>query len=117
MRRVARLGDGWLASGYNTTPDAFRERTGALPELPNGIATMWLHITDAPERTIADVLAPMLRRPADAVRELALPIGTPEQCAEAISAYVRAGAQRIFLWPLADEARQLESVVPLVESP
>ena len=63
----------------------------------------------------------MLGRPADAVRELRLPIGTPEQCAEAISAYARAGAQRIFLWPLADEARQLErfaeSVLPLVESP
>ena len=121
MRRVARLGDGWLASGYNTTPDAFRERTSALPELPNGIATMWLDITETPERTIADVLAPMLRRPAEAVRELRLPIGTPEQCAEAISAYARAGAQRIFLWPLADEARQLErfagSVVPLVEEP
>ena len=121
MRRVARLGDGWLASGYNTTPDAFRERTGALPELPNGIATMWLHITDTPERTIADVLAPMLKRSPDAVRELALPVGPPERCAEVISAYARAGAERIFVWPLTDEARQIErfaeSVLPLVESP
>ena len=118
LRRVGRLGDGWLASGYNTTPDAFRERLAALPALPNGIATMWLHITDTPERTFTDILAPLLRRPAEALRELGLPIGTPEQCAERISAYAEAGAQRIFLWPLADEARQLErfaeTVLPLV---
>ena len=118
LRRVARLGDGWLASGYNTTPDAFRERLGALPGLPNGIATMWLHITDTPERTFTEILAPLLRRPAEDLRELGLPIGTPEQCAERISAYAQAGAQRIFLWPLADEARQLErfaeTVLPLV---
>jgi len=120
LRRVARLGDGWLASGYNTTPDAFRERLGELPSLPNGIATMWLHITDTPERTLTDVLVPLLKRPAEAIRSLGLPIGTPEQCAERISAYAEAGAQRIFLWPLADEARQVErfreSVLPLVGS-
>jgi alkanesulfonate monooxygenase SsuD/methylene tetrahydromethanopterin reductase-like flavin-dependent oxidoreductase (luciferase family) len=120
LRRVVRLGDGWLASGYNTTPDAFRERLGELPSLPNAIATMWLHITDTPERTLTDVLVPLLKRPADAIRALGLPIGTPEQCAERISAYAEAGAQRIFLWPLADEARQIElfreSVLPLAGS-
>jgi alkanesulfonate monooxygenase SsuD/methylene tetrahydromethanopterin reductase-like flavin-dependent oxidoreductase (luciferase family) len=29
LRRVARLADGWLASGYNTTPEAFAEASGA----------------------------------------------------------------------------------------
>ena len=28
LRRVARLGDGWLASAYNTTPEALRGREG-----------------------------------------------------------------------------------------
>ena len=122
LRRVARLGDGWLASGYNTTPDAFRQGVAALPEgLPNAIATMWLYVSDKrgdADRVLADVLAPMLNRPVEALRDLALPIGSPEQCAERIAAYAEAGAERVFVWPLADGLRQLEAfrekVVPLV---
>jgi alkanesulfonate monooxygenase SsuD/methylene tetrahydromethanopterin reductase-like flavin-dependent oxidoreductase (luciferase family) len=122
MRRVARLGDGWLASGYNTTPQAFRKGVAALPEgFPNAIATMWLYVTDSAadaERMLADVLAPMLRRPVEALRDLALPIGSTDQCAERIAAYAEAGAEHIFVWPLADELDQLaafrEQVVPLV---
>src|SRR6476661_844921 len=30
LRRVARLGDGWLASAYNTTPDGFKDAKQAL---------------------------------------------------------------------------------------
>jgi alkanesulfonate monooxygenase SsuD/methylene tetrahydromethanopterin reductase-like flavin-dependent oxidoreductase (luciferase family) len=134
LRRVARLGDGWLASGYNTTPAQFGEGRAALSEqlgragrsataFPNGIATMWLYVTDArrdADRMLTDVLAPLLGRPVDAIRELALPIGSAERCAERISAYAEAGAERVFVWPLADELRQLEvfreEVVPLVAS-
>jgi alkanesulfonate monooxygenase SsuD/methylene tetrahydromethanopterin reductase-like flavin-dependent oxidoreductase (luciferase family) len=82
LRRVARLGDGWLASAYNTTPDRFREAMGRLAEelrrvgkapesFPTAIATTWLHITEdkgEAERTLSDVLAPMLHRPAEALR-------------------------------------------------
>jgi alkanesulfonate monooxygenase SsuD/methylene tetrahydromethanopterin reductase-like flavin-dependent oxidoreductase (luciferase family) len=132
LRRVARLGDGWLASGYNTTPTGFRasvdrlrdelEATGAgRGAFPNAIATMWLYVTETrrdAERMLAEVLAPMLNRPIEALRDLALPIGSAERCAERISAYQDAGAQRIFVWPLADPLRQLErfrrDVVPLV---
>jgi alkanesulfonate monooxygenase SsuD/methylene tetrahydromethanopterin reductase-like flavin-dependent oxidoreductase (luciferase family) len=122
LRRVARLGDGWLASGYNTTPDAFRQGVADLPEaFPNAIATMWLYVTDKrreADRMLGEVLAPMLDRPVEALRELALPVGSPEQCAERLRAYAEAGAERVFVWPLADELRQLEAfrekVVPLV---
>jgi alkanesulfonate monooxygenase SsuD/methylene tetrahydromethanopterin reductase-like flavin-dependent oxidoreductase (luciferase family) len=48
-----------------------------------------------------------------------LPIGSAEECAAKLSAYARAGAQRVFLWPLADEREQLEvfseRVVPLLD--
>jgi alkanesulfonate monooxygenase SsuD/methylene tetrahydromethanopterin reductase-like flavin-dependent oxidoreductase (luciferase family) len=60
----------------------------------------------------------MLNRPLEDLRELALPIGSAEQCAERMSAYADAGARRVFVWPLADEVRQLElfreRVIPLV---
>jgi alkanesulfonate monooxygenase SsuD/methylene tetrahydromethanopterin reductase-like flavin-dependent oxidoreductase (luciferase family) len=122
LRRVARLGDGWLASGYNTTPSRFRDSVAFLPhDLPNGIATMWLYVTEkrhVADRVLEDVLAPLLGRPVEALRDLALPIGSAGQCAERIVAYRDAGAERVFVWPLGDELRQLElfreAVAPLV---
>jgi alkanesulfonate monooxygenase SsuD/methylene tetrahydromethanopterin reductase-like flavin-dependent oxidoreductase (luciferase family) len=122
LRRVARLGDGWLASAYNTTPDRFRDgldrlgeelrRLGRAPErFPSAIATTWLHVTEdtgAAERTLTEVLAPMLHRPAEALRAAPLLIGPAELCAERLAAYVAAGARRIFVWPLGDEVAQLE---------
>ncbi len=116
LRRVARLADGWLASGYNTTPELFARawsdvqaelvaRGRDVARFPNGIATMWCYVTEDRGRAdamLADVLAPLLDRPVERLREL-LPIGPAEECAMKLLAYEQAGAQRIFLWPLADE--------------
>ena len=128
LRRVAELGDGWLASAYNSTPATFRHGLDRLEEcgrpaadFPNALATTWLHVTDRPhavDHVFADVLAPVLNRPADDLRTRGLPIGSAEQCAERIAAYAEAGAQRIFLWPLGDEIEQLQAfrtqVMPLL---
>jgi alkanesulfonate monooxygenase SsuD/methylene tetrahydromethanopterin reductase-like flavin-dependent oxidoreductase (luciferase family) len=132
LRRVARLGDGWLASGYNTTPERFRAgadflagelpAAGKTPEsFPNGIATMWLHVTDSrreADRILTDVLGPMLGRAPEAMRDLVLPVGAPELCAERLEAYSTAGARAVFLWPVTEELHQLtrfrEDVVPLL---
>jgi alkanesulfonate monooxygenase SsuD/methylene tetrahydromethanopterin reductase-like flavin-dependent oxidoreductase (luciferase family) len=132
LRRVARLADGWLASGYNTTPELFAQAwldvQAAVAangrdstQFPNGIATMWCYITeDKPraETMLSDVLAPMLNRPVEQLRAL-LPIGPAEDSAEKLQAYARAGAQHVFLWPLRDERAQLavfrERVTPLLD--
>ena len=81
---------------------------------------MWCYVTEDRARAdamLADVLAPMLNRPVEQLRAI-LPIGSAEECAETLLAYARAGAQRVFLWPLADERAQLEvfseRVVPLL---
>jgi alkanesulfonate monooxygenase SsuD/methylene tetrahydromethanopterin reductase-like flavin-dependent oxidoreductase (luciferase family) len=123
LRRVARLGDGWIASGYNTTPERFGAGAAALPGLPNAIATMWLYVTESRReetRVLEQVLAPAIGRTVDELRALALPIGPAERCAERLAAYARAGAERVFVWPLDDELRQLElfreSVAPLVDT-
>jgi alkanesulfonate monooxygenase SsuD/methylene tetrahydromethanopterin reductase-like flavin-dependent oxidoreductase (luciferase family) len=122
LRRVARLGDGWLASAYNTSPDRFGEaldrlaeelrRVGRAPEtFPSAIATTWLHVTEdegEAERTLSEVLAPMLHRPVEALRSAPLLVGPAEVCAERLAAFVAAGARRIFVWPLGDEVAQLE---------
>jgi alkanesulfonate monooxygenase SsuD/methylene tetrahydromethanopterin reductase-like flavin-dependent oxidoreductase (luciferase family) len=104
MRRVARLGDGWLASAYNTTPAAFA--AARPPRLPNALATMWLHVTESPTEAqrVSDDLRALLNR-----RELPqLLIGSAERCAERVAAYAAAGCERIFVWPLHDELRQIE---------
>ena len=125
LRRVARLGDGWLASGYNTTPSRFRDARAALPDgLPNAIATMWLYVTESAreaERIVDDVLVSLLGRPAEAIRDLSLPVGSAEDCAERIRAFADAGAERVFVWPIGDDLRQIElfaeRVVPLAAAP
>jgi probable F420-dependent oxidoreductase len=130
LRRTARLGDGWLASAYNTTPEAFavaRRRLGEhlgavgkdLDRFPNAIATMFFYVTEdraTAERIIKDVLSPMLNRPEEELRRRLL-VGPAQECAEKLAAYQAAGARRIFLWPVEDELHQLtmfwERVMPL----
>jgi alkanesulfonate monooxygenase SsuD/methylene tetrahydromethanopterin reductase-like flavin-dependent oxidoreductase (luciferase family) len=119
LRRVARLADGWLASGYNTTPERFaaaRKRLHALrmeagaDDLPNGIATCWFYVSsdeDDADRVRAEMAA-VLNRPEDDLRTQ-LPIGTPEQCAALCRAYAAAGAGHLFLWPVRDPTAQLEA--------
>ena len=56
MPGVARVGDGWLASAYNTTPEAFTAAMEVLSgelegqerpsgDFPNALVTMWTWIT------------------------------------------------------------------------
>jgi alkanesulfonate monooxygenase SsuD/methylene tetrahydromethanopterin reductase-like flavin-dependent oxidoreductase (luciferase family) len=133
LRRVARLGDGWLASAYNTTPDEFAAALAKLRDqlkmvgkdpasFPNMLATMFMYITEKnaeTERVLAETLKALLNRPVDQLRERLL-VGSPEVCAEKLTAYKAAGVQRIFIWPIKDEIEQLrifkEKVASLIGS-
>ena len=133
LRRVARLGDGWLASAYNTTPEGFGAAKQSLSEqlqahgkdpdrFRNALATMWTWITEDArdaDRVLREVLAPLLRRDPDALRDQ-LCIGPAEKCAELLSRYAQAGCERVHLWPLGDEPRQIElaatAVLPAVKA-
>jgi len=127
LRRVARLADGWLASAYNTTPERFasaREQLGvelrrhhrSADRFPNAVATMWTWVTEDRadrDRVMHDVLGPLLKRDPDELGEQ-LCVGSAESCAELLSRYSSAGCERVYLWPLGDEARQLERVATQV---
>jgi alkanesulfonate monooxygenase SsuD/methylene tetrahydromethanopterin reductase-like flavin-dependent oxidoreductase (luciferase family) len=133
LRRVARLGDGWLASAYNTSPEAFKAAKESLSDqlrvrgrhpdrFPNALATMWTWITeDAREadRVLQEGLAPLLKRDADGLRDR-LCIGPAAKCAELLSRYAKAGCERVYLWPLGDEPQQIElaatAVLPAIEA-
>jgi alkanesulfonate monooxygenase SsuD/methylene tetrahydromethanopterin reductase-like flavin-dependent oxidoreductase (luciferase family) len=127
LARVARAGDGWLASAYNTTPERYSDARAALEHalkqggraadgFPNALATMWTWVSkDRAEgdRMLTDVLAPLLRRDPDELRAQVC-VGPPGHCAELLSRYADAGCERVYLWPLGDEARQLELVAEAV---
>ena len=71
---------------------------------------MWCYITDdraEAERILQERVVPTVHRPEEMLRER-LPIGPPELFAEKLSAFARAGVQRVFIWPVADERNQLE---------
>jgi alkanesulfonate monooxygenase SsuD/methylene tetrahydromethanopterin reductase-like flavin-dependent oxidoreductase (luciferase family) len=132
LRRVARLGDGWLASAYNTMPDQFAVALAKLgnqlkvfgkdpASFPNSLATMFMYITEdkfKSERLLSETLAAALHRPVDQLRERLL-VGAPEVCAEKLAAYKAAGVERVFVWPINDEIEQLrifqQRVAPSVD--
>ena len=131
LRRALRLGDGWLASAYNTTPERFdvgwnrvqrslqdtgRDHTG----FENGLATMWFHIDDRRASNVLEsVLAPAMHRPVEELRER-LPFGSADAVADKLNSFFAAGVQRVFVWPIADELEQLkrfaEEVIPRLDA-
>jgi alkanesulfonate monooxygenase SsuD/methylene tetrahydromethanopterin reductase-like flavin-dependent oxidoreductase (luciferase family) len=123
LARVARGGDGWLASAYNTTPERFADARAGLARaleargreaagFPNALATMWTWVAKdeaEADHVLADILAPMLRRDPEELRAQVC-VGVAEHCAQLLSRYAEAGCGRVFVWPLGDEPRQLELV-------
>jgi alkanesulfonate monooxygenase SsuD/methylene tetrahydromethanopterin reductase-like flavin-dependent oxidoreductase (luciferase family) len=132
LRRVARLGDGWLASAYNTTPERFAAGRDLLEgelagrgrprEFPNALVTMWTWVSKDPaetDRVLAEVLGPLLKRDHEELRGQ-LCVGSPEQCAELLFRYAEAGCRRVHFWPLGEERAQVEriatGVLPRIEA-
>jgi len=66
---------------------------------------------------VRERLMPAVNRPEDVLRER-LPVGPAGAFAEKLHAFRESGVQLVLVWPVADEARQLElfceRVVPLV---
>jgi probable F420-dependent oxidoreductase len=129
LRRVARLGDGWLASAYHVTPTSFADALARLHQslhqvgrekagFPHALGSMFFYVTEdrrQAEELLVEVLSPTLNRPVEQLLER-LPIGTAAECAEKLHKLQAAGVQRVFLWPIADEVSQLarfhEQVLP-----
>jgi alkanesulfonate monooxygenase SsuD/methylene tetrahydromethanopterin reductase-like flavin-dependent oxidoreductase (luciferase family) len=120
LAAMAAVADGWFASAYNATPDQFAAARARLDahiraagrepsEFSDAVATMWCYVTDSStkaEQMLNDVLAPTLNRAPETLGDL--PVGSPQQCAEAVAAYAEAGAREVLLWPLRDSLEQLE---------
>src|SRR5947209_2983321 len=129
LRRVARLGDGWLASAYHVTPTSFADALARLHQslqqigrestsFPHALGSMFYYVTEdrrLAEELLVEVVSPTLGRPVELLRERLL-IGTPAECAEKLVKLKAAGVRKVFLWPVQDEAAQLarfhEQVLP-----
>jgi alkanesulfonate monooxygenase SsuD/methylene tetrahydromethanopterin reductase-like flavin-dependent oxidoreductase (luciferase family) len=123
LRRTARIGDGWLASAYNTTPERFGDGLRRLNTLleshgrsaavfPNAISSMFCYFTEdavEAESVLSQQVAPALGRSPEELRDRIL-VGSPEVAVQRLSAYRDAGAQLVFLWPVRDEIRQIELI-------
>jgi alkanesulfonate monooxygenase SsuD/methylene tetrahydromethanopterin reductase-like flavin-dependent oxidoreductase (luciferase family) len=119
MRRVARYGDGWLASAYHSTPGEFAAALGLVTDelarlgrtvenFGHALVTMWTWITDDPrdaERRL-EVLSVTLGRSPDSLRDRVC-VGSAEKCAALLREYAAHGCRRVHFWPLGDEPGQL----------
>ena len=128
LRRAVRLGDGWLASAYNITPDEFGQRWSRVQEMlaeagrtpadfANGVATMWFHIDDRhADDVLAERLLPVIRRPIEDLRDR-LAFGSAQAVLDKIGAFRDAGVQRMFVWPVGDDIAQLQRFSAEVVAP
>ena len=127
MRRVARLGDGWLASAYNITPAGFAAAGALLREelaaadrtaegFPHALVTMWAWITEdraEADQVLTHRLAPLLKRDPGTLRGRVC-VGPAGMCAELLSGFAGAGCNRVHFWPLGAERRQIELIASKV---
>lgn len=121
LRRVVRLGEGWLASAFHASVADFtvaRQRLddatdrAGRPRLPCAVATMWTYVTDddaEAERLVRELLAPALGREPEHLRPR-ICVGSPGRCVDLLNQYRDAGCDRAYLWPIADEVEQLHRI-------
>jgi alkanesulfonate monooxygenase SsuD/methylene tetrahydromethanopterin reductase-like flavin-dependent oxidoreductase (luciferase family) len=121
LKRVAKYGDGWMASAYNITPDKFKVKWKILlsyrqalgkdiQSFDNSVMSMFGYIDNdrnRAHRMAKDVLSPALGRPTEELESLLL-FGSPDHCLEKIRALSEAGVKRIHFWPVSDYLEQIE---------
>ena len=121
LRRVAKYGDGWIASAYNITPDKFKEKWKTLlsyrkdigkdtSQFDNSVVSMFGYIDNNREKInniISNVLSPALGRPADELKNLLL-FGSVDECIKKIKAFIEAGVNSIHFWPVNNYIEQIE---------
>jgi len=121
LRKVAKYGDGWMASAYNITPAKFREKWKSLlnyrremkkdvEQFENSLMTMFGYIDNDKETVqsmVKNMLSPALGRPADELNNLLL-FGSSDECIKKISLLYESGVKRIHFWPINNYLQQIE---------
>lgn len=121
LKKVAKYGDGWMASAYNITPDTFKARWKLLlayrrtlgkdvNSFQNSVVTMFGYISrdeEKAKRILREVLSPVLGKSPDEL-EGPLLFGNVSQCVSKLRKLFDAGVQSVHFWPVMDHEDQLE---------
>jgi len=121
IQRVARLGDGWVASAWQSTPEEFHTALGALnaaltalgkdPEtFPNAVNTMFMFIDQDGDRA-RQVAAPIIERTIRGsfnVNDGHYLVGDYRECKALLGRWLKAGAKQVCVWPVVDPVQQIK---------
>ena len=130
MRRVARIGDGWIASGWHNTPHEYaqarqildRELTaqGKNPAtFPTSADTIYAY-TDKSDKRAIETAEPIIRHTTNAFENTTghYIVGDHQRCRELLGMWKEQGLSHVALWPAADPVDQIhrfgEHVIPYV---
>ena len=119
MRRVARLGDGWVSSAWHSTPEEFSEAFANLKAaltgrgkdpgtFPNAVNTMFMYIDEDGDRA-RSVAVPIIEQTIRAKFEFEgghFLVGSYQECQELLRRWMAAGAKEICVWPVTDAVDQ-----------
>lgn len=120
LKRVAKYGDGWMASAYNITPAKFKERWNFLlayrkslgkdtESFDNFVMTMFGYIDEDKARVrkvVKEILSPALGRPPEDLERMLL-FGSLEECVNKIRDLADAGVKQVHFWPIKDYVDQI----------
>ena len=131
LRRVARLGDGWIASAMHSSPEDFaaalsmletelRQRGKDPAEFPHAVDTMYVYAdpSDSRAREIAGpIIEHTIRGPFETEAGHYI-VGDYQRCQELLRRWKEAGARHIAMWAVTDDVEQVrrfaEHVLPHV---
>ncbi len=121
LKRVAKYGDGWMASAYNITPEKFKERWETVlsyrrsngkdtESFQNSMMSMFGYIDNDKEKVhgmVKNILSPALGRRPEDLEDLLL-FGSVDHCINKIDTLYNVGVKRIHFWPIYDFNEQIE---------
>ncbi len=121
MRRIARLGDGWVASARQSTPEEFHSALGTLnsaltalgkdPEaFPNAVNTMFMFIDHDGGRA-RQVAVPIIERATRSSFNASgghYLVGDYRECKALLGRWIEAGAKQVCVWPVLNPVQQIK---------
>ena len=130
LRRVARLGDGWVASGWHSTPEQYgasrqildRELTarGKDPaSFPGSVDTIYVYADESDSRAV-EVAGPIIQHTTNTFENTTghYIVGDYARCRELLGRWKAQGPAHVGLWPAANAVEQIrrfgEQVLPFV---
>lgn len=121
LKRVAKYGDGWMASAYNITPEKFKEKWKTvlsyrssnnkdIKSFQNSMMSMFGYIDNDKEKVhgmVKNILSPALGRSPEDLERLLL-FGSVDHCINKIDILHDVGVKRVHFWPIYDFNEQIE---------